>query len=67
MAIGWPCPLLRCGVSHALLLAFTLAWRLDVTETVGAVIGQVTGGACGVRPAAARLGVPYDRAAKPRL
>jgi hypothetical protein len=30
--------------------------RLDVAETVGAVIGQVTGGACGVRPAVARLG-----------
>jgi hypothetical protein len=35
-----------CRVSHALLPAFTLAWRLDVAETVGAVIGQVTGGAC---------------------
>jgi hypothetical protein len=38
--------------------AFTLAWRLDVAETVGAGIGQV----CGVRPAAARLGVPYTTA-----
>ena len=27
-----------CGVSHALLPAFVLAWRLDVAETVGAVI-----------------------------
>jgi Domain of unknown function (DUF6431) len=27
-----------CGVSHALLPAFVLAWRLDVVETVGAVI-----------------------------
>jgi hypothetical protein len=51
-----------CRVSHALLPAFTLAWRLDVAETVGAVIGQVTGGVCGVRPAAARLGVPYTTA-----
>jgi hypothetical protein len=49
-------------VSHALLPAFTLAWRLDVTETVGAVIGQVAGGGCGVRPAAARAGVPYTTA-----
>ena len=70
-AAGWPaagrssCPGLRCGpcrVSHALLPAFVLAWRLDVAETVGAVIGQVAGGACGVRPAAARAGVPYTTA-----
>jgi hypothetical protein len=26
-------------VSHALLPAFTLAWRLDVTETIGSVAG----------------------------
>jgi len=57
-------PRLRCAscrVSHALLPAFVLAWRLDVAETVGAVIGQVAGG-CGVRPAAARAGVPYTTA-----
>ena len=52
----------RCWVSHALLPAFVLAWRLDVAETVGGVIGQVAGGACGVRPAAARAGVPYTTA-----
>jgi Domain of unknown function (DUF6431) len=54
-------PRLRCGpcrVTHALLPAFVLAWRLDVAEAVGAVIGQVGGGTCGVRPAAARLSVP---------
>jgi len=54
-------PRLRCGpcrVTHALLPAFVLAWRLDVAEVVGAVIAQVAGGGCGVRPAAARLGVP---------
>ena len=51
-----------CRVSHALLPAFVLAWRLDVAEAVGAVIGQVAGGWCGVRPAAARLGVPYTTA-----
>ena len=51
-----------CRVSHALLPAFTLAWRLDVAETAGAVIGQVAGGVCGVRPAAARAGVPYRTA-----
>ena len=58
-------PRLRCGpcrVSHALLPAFVLAWRLDAAETVGAVIGQVAGGGCGVRPAAARAGVPYTTA-----
>ena len=49
-------------MSHALLPAFVLAWRLDVAETVGAVIGQVAGGGCGVRPAAARLDVPYTTA-----
>ena len=58
-------PRLRCGccrVSHALLPAFVLAWRLDVAETVGAVIAQVAGGRCGVRPAAERAGVPYTTA-----
>src|SRR6266581_3803823 len=58
-------PRLRCApcrVSHALLPAFVLAWRLDVAETVGAVIAEVAGGACGVRPAAARAGVPHTTA-----
>src|SRR5215467_8403660 len=58
-------PRLLCGlceVSHALLPAFVLAWRLDVAETVGAVIAEVAGGGCGVRPAAARRGVPYTTA-----
>ena len=54
------CP--ACRVSHALLPAFVLAWRLDVAETVGVVIGQVASGACGVRPAAAGAGVPYTTA-----
>jgi hypothetical protein len=27
-------------VSHALLPAFTLAWRLDVAETIGSVVGH---------------------------
>jgi hypothetical protein len=49
-------------VSHALLPAFTLAWRLDVAETVGAVLTEVAGGGCGVRPAAERAGVPYTTA-----
>jgi hypothetical protein len=55
----------RCGycqVSHALLPAFVLAWRLDTAETAGAVIAGVTGGRCGVRPAAERAGVPHTTA-----
>lgn len=58
-------PRLRCGrcrVSHALLPAFALSWRLDAAETVGGVIARVAGGACGVRPAAAAAGVPYTTA-----
>ena len=55
-------PRLRCGVSHALLPAFTLALRLDVAETVGTVLAEVAGGARGVRPAAERAGVPYTTA-----
>jgi transposase-like protein len=51
-----------CGVTHALLPAFVLARRLDAAEPVGAVIGQVASGACGVRPAAAAAGVPYTTA-----
>src|SRR6266852_5273057 len=58
-------PRLRCGpcrVTHALLPAFVLAWRLDAAETIGTVIAEVAGGAGGVRPAAARAGVPYTTA-----
>jgi hypothetical protein len=58
-------PRLRCApcrVSYALLPAFVLAWRLDVAETVGTVIGEVAGGAGGVRPEAARAGVPHTTA-----
>ena len=51
-----------CGVSHALLPAFVLAWRLDTAETIGAVIAEVAGRGCGVRPAAARAGVPHTTA-----
>ncbi len=58
-------PRLRCApcrVSHALLPAFVLAWRLDVVETIGLVISHVAAGQCGVRPAAQRAGVPYTTA-----
>ena len=37
----------RCGASHALLPAFTLAWRLDVAGTVGMVVTEVAGGRAG--------------------
>src|SRR5262249_8033737 len=52
----------RCAVSHALLPAFVLAWRLDAAAAGGAGVAQVAGGACGIRPAAARAGVPYTTA-----
>ena len=51
-----------CRVTHALLPAFALAWRLDAAEAAGAVIEQVASGRCGVRPAAARAGVPHTTA-----
>jgi len=51
-----------CRVTHALLPAFVLAWRLDAAETIGTVVAAVAGGACGVRPAAERLGVPHTTA-----
>jgi hypothetical protein len=55
----------RCGccrVTHALLPAFVLAWRLDTAETAGTVIAGVAGGPGGTRPAAARAGVPHTTA-----
>ncbi len=58
-------PRLRCGrcrVTHALLPAFVLAWRLAAAEAIATVISEVAGGAGGVRPAAARLGVPHTTA-----
>jgi hypothetical protein len=51
-----------CGVTHAMLPAFVLVRRLDAAEPVGAVIGQVACGACGVRRAAAAAGVPHTTA-----
>jgi hypothetical protein len=44
------------------LPAFALVRRLDAAECAGAVIGQVAVGVSGVRPAAARIGVPYTTA-----
>ena len=51
-----------CGVTHALLPAFVLAWRLDAAETAGLVIARAAGGECGVRPAAGAAGVPFTTA-----
>jgi hypothetical protein len=47
-----------CRVTHALLPAFLLAWRLDAAEVIGIVIAEVAGGVSGVRPAGHRAGVP---------
>jgi hypothetical protein len=51
-----------CRVTHALLPAFTLVWRLDAAEVIGAVLTDVARGRCGVRPAAGRAGVPHTTA-----
>ncbi|MGH3303216.1 MAG: DUF6431 domain-containing protein [Streptosporangiaceae bacterium] len=50
-----------CAVSHVLLPAFVLVWRLDAAETIGTVITVVADDAGGVRPAAARAGVLIRR------
>lgn len=58
-------PRARCGpcaTTHALLPAFLLVGRLDVVETVGAVVAQVASGRSGVRPAAQCVGVPHTTA-----
>ena len=49
----------RCRATHALLPAFVLVGRLDVVETVGAVLEAVVEGPGGVRPAAANVQVPH--------
>lgn len=52
----------RCRVTDVLLPAFVAVGRLDVVESIGTVVEEVVGGAGGVRPAAARLDVPYTTA-----
>jgi transposase-like protein len=55
-------PRVRCGAcrkTHALLPAFVAANRLDVVESIGALIDEVGTSPGGVRPVAARLGVPH--------
>jgi hypothetical protein len=52
----------RCEVTHVLLPGFVLSGRLDVVETVGAVLGEVIDGPGGVRPAAEGAEVPHTTA-----
>ena len=52
----------RCRATHALFPAFVLVGRLDVVETVGAVLETVVEGPVGVRPAAANVQVPHTTA-----
>ncbi len=54
------CP--GCEATHAVLPAFVLTGRLDVTETVGAVVDAVASGTSGVRPAAKLVDVPHSTA-----
>ena len=53
-------------MSHALLPAFTLAWRLDVAETIGSAAREVVAGGGGAGPPGGGAGgsAVYDR---PRL
>ena len=51
-----------CRATHALLPAFVLPHRLDVAETVGAVVEAVVNGPGGVRPAAGVAGIPHTTA-----
>ncbi|MGH8916904.1 MAG: DUF6431 domain-containing protein, partial [Actinomycetes bacterium] len=58
-------PRARCGgckTTHALLPAFVVHGRLDVVETIGAVLEEVSEGPGGARPAAERAGVPHTTA-----
>ena len=52
----------RCAKTDAVLPAFVLCGRLDVVETVGAVVEEVVAGVGGVRPAAAVADVPHTTA-----
>ncbi len=50
-----------CGVTHALLPSFVLARRVDAVEVIGVALEWAAAGA-GLRPVAARLGVPHTTA-----
>jgi transposase-like protein len=52
----------RCQATHVLLPGFVIAGRLDVAETIGAVLEEVIAGPGGVRPAAERSEVPHTTA-----
>jgi transposase-like protein len=52
----------RCQATHVLLPGFVIVGRLDVAETIGAVIEEVIAGPSGVRPAAERRYVPHETA-----
>jgi transposase-like protein len=52
----------HCAVTHVLLPCFVLAGRLEVVETIGAVLEEVVDGPSGVRPAAARADVFHTTA-----
>lgn len=52
----------RCKATDAVLPAFVVLGRLDAVDVIGAVVEEVVDGAGGVRPAAARAGVPFTTA-----
>ena len=55
-------PRVRCNgclVTHALLPAFVLVGRLDVSETIGTALEAVIVGSGGVRPVADRFDIPH--------
>jgi hypothetical protein len=52
----------KCRVSHVLLPAFVLAGRLDVVDSIGAVVTAVVTRRSGIRPAAFAAGVPHTTA-----
>lgn len=51
-----------CRQSHALVPSFCAVGRLDVIDTIGAVITAVVDGPRGVRPAASAFDVPHATA-----
>lgn len=51
-----------CRRSHALVPSFCVLGRLDVIDTIGAVLAAVVTGPGGVRPAAAAFDVPHATA-----
>ncbi len=52
----------KCQQSHALVPSFLALGRLDVVDTIGAVITAVVSGPGGVRPAARAFDVPHETA-----